>query len=350
MMSTPSDSLPVSRRIGLALVGTGPGSVPHLASLNDLRHRADLLQVVARRPEAAKLGAFSGQITPTADLAQALNDPQVQAVIVCTPPATHLDLVSQCLAAGKHVLLEKPLDISLERSRSIAQLGRSHGLRLGVVLQHRFREGAVRLRQLLTDGRLGDVQFANVHVPWWRPQQGYYDQMGRGSRARDGGGVLITQAIHTLDLFRSLVGISQVVAAQVGTTAVHTMETEDLAHALLRLGNGAPGVLTATTAMYPGLRETIEIAGTRGTAVLAGGDLTVQFHDGTQERVVQAPGGTGGGANIMDFPHDWHRDLIADFLDALLQNRDPLVTAEDALATHQVIDDILRVSGYPSGA
>ncbi len=159
-------------------------------------------------------------------------------------------------------------------------------------------------------------------MPWWRPQA-YYDQPGRCTLARDGGGVLITQAIHTLDLFRSLVGDMTVTAATAATTPVHRMETEDFAAALVRLENGAPGVIQATTAAFPGGEERIEIMGTLGTAWLAGGTLRVAFIDGREEIVVRHEGATGGGANVMDFPHDWHRSLIGDFLDAIKEGREP---------------------------
>jgi predicted dehydrogenase len=156
--------------------------------------------------------------------------------------------------------------------------------------------------------------------------------------------VLLTQAIHALDLFRSLVGVSAVQAAQATTTAVHRMETEDYAAALLRLAHGAPGVLVATTAMYPGSPEVIEIAGTLGTAVLAAGRLQVRWHDGREE-TVEAEGPGGSGANIMDFPHDAHRAVIADFLDAIEQGRDPAVTGEEALATQALIEEVLAKAG-----
>jgi predicted dehydrogenase len=176
-------------------------------------------------------------------------------------------------------------------------------------------------------------------VPWWRPQ-GYYDEPGRGTLARDGGGVLLTQAIHTLDLFRSLVGVSAVTAAQAVTTPVHRMETEDYATALLRLGNGAPGLLAATTASFPGSPERIEILGTRGTAALTGASLRVAYLEGHEETL---DGGerSGSGANIMDFPHDAHRALLADFLDAIEAGRDPRVIGEEALASQELVETVL---------
>jgi len=177
-------------------------------------------------------------------------------------------------------------------------------------------------------------------VPWWRPQS-YYDQAGRGTLARDGGGVLLTQAIHSLDLFRTLVGVRSVLAAQVITTGLHRVETEDYASALLTLGNGAPGQLLATTAMLPGRPECIEIIGSLGSAVLEGGSLQVDFVDG-QRLQVKAQGGTGSGANVMDFPNDDHRALLRDFVEAVSENRAPRVTGLDALHTQQLIGQILQ--------
>jgi predicted dehydrogenase len=330
----------MTEKMGVALVGIGPGAVPHLRSLHDLRETIVLRHAITRRPALADMGPFQGLLAATSDLQAALADPLVQAVIVATPPASHLEIARQCFASGKHVLLEKPLDISLERAKAIVDLGRAARLRLGVVLQFRFKPGAVALQDALASGSLGVVQSASVRVPWWRPQS-YYDQAGRGTMARDGGGVLLTQAIHSIDLFRALVGVRSVVAAQVVRTDLHQMETEDFASALLTLGNGAPGQLMATTAMVPGLPETIEVIGTLGSAVLEGGTLRIRYLDG-KEHHVASEGGTGSGANIMDFPNDAHRAVLDDFTQAIRQGRDPKVTGEDAYATHQLIDAVLR--------
>jgi predicted dehydrogenase len=330
----------MSHRFGIALVGIGAGAVPHLQSLHDLRETVELRHAITRRPALAQLGPFQGQLAPSADLQTALADPQVDAVIVATPPASHLELATQVLAAGKHLLLEKPLDISLPRAQAIVELAQASQRHLGVVLQHRFRPGALALQDALASGRLGKVQAASVRVPWWRPQS-YYDQAGRGTLARDGGGVLLTQAIHSLDLFRALVGVRSVLAAQVITTGLHRMETEDYASALLTLGNGAPGQLLATTAMLPGRPECIEIIGSLGSAVLEGGSLQVDFVGG-QRLQVKAQGGTGSGANVMDFPNDDHRALLRDFVEAVSENRAPRVTGLDALHTQQLIGQILQ--------
>ena len=330
--------------MGMALVGIGPGAVPHLLSLHDLRDEIDLRWAITRRPEAANMGPFQGHLAPSADFQAMLHDPAVLAVIIATPASTHLEMAQACFAHGKHVLLEKPLDVSLARAQRIVELAELSHCQLGVVLQHRFRPGVERLQSLLDRQALGAVQAASVSVPWWRPQS-YYNQAGRGTLARDGGGVLITQAIHSLDVFRALVGVRRVVAAQASRTRVHQMETEDHVQALLELGNGAPGRMMATTAHYPGGTERIEVMGELGTAVLEGGHLRVDFINGQASIEVKAEGGTGGGANIMDFPHDWHRSLITDFV-ASIQNQRPSRThGGEALQTHQWIDDLLAAAG-----
>lgn len=323
----------------MVMIGLGPGSQPHLKSLRDLSDAVDLRYAVCRHPEKADRTFLPAGVPVTADLSAALADPDVDMAIAATPPATHLPIATECLERGKHILLEKPLEVSFARSQALVERAATTSLTCGVVLQHRFRPASVRLREILTAGKLGSVQAASVRVPWWRPQS-YYEQAGRGSLVRDGGGVLLTQAIHSLDLFRSLVGVTSVEAAQVITTSIHRMETEDYANALVRLGNGAPGSVMATTAMYPGGAETIEIIGQLGSAVLAGGDLKVALLNGEQIEV-KSEGGTGGGANVMDFPHDAHTALIEDFLTAVRERRQPFVSLNEALESQRVIEQIL---------
>ena len=332
----------MTRKLGIAVIGLGPASLPHSKSLFDLADRVDMRWAVSRTPDRAAAYAKQFPFPTTTDLDAVLADPAVDAAIVLTPPSSHLDVSALCLEAGKHVLVEKPLELTSERGQRLVDTARRTGRTFGVVLQHRFRPASLRLKAALQSGELGTIEAAFLSVPWWRPQS-YYDEPGRGTLRRDGGGVLLTQAIHSLDLFRSLVGVSRVVAAQARTTALHRMETEDYVSALLETGNGAPATLVTTTAAYPGYPERIEITGTRGFAALIGGRLRLAFLDGREE-IVEAEGSTGSGANIMDFPHDAHRAVIADFLDAIEQGRDPIVTGEEALASQRLVDDILATA------
>ena len=331
-------------RIRIGIIGLGNAVEPHAKSLLDLADRVEVVAAASRSEDRLKAFAQRFAFPMTTDIEGLLASRDIDAVWILTPPNSHLDLVKAAAKGRKHVLLEKPLDISLDRAGAIVAGMRAVGLTLGVTLQHRFRPASLRLKALMDEGALGTIGAASCTVPWWRPQA-YYDQPGRCTMARDGGGVLITQAIHTLDLFRSLVGDITVTAATAATTAVHRMETEDFAAALIRLSNGAPGVIQATTAAYPGGEERIEIMGTLGTAWLAGGNLRVAFIDGREE-VVRHEGATGGGANVMDFPHDWHRALITDFLDAIKEGRDPVVSGDEALKSQELIGEILDEAGW----
>jgi predicted dehydrogenase len=334
------------QRIRLSVIGLGLAVAPHARSLLDLRERAEVVWAASRSQERADRFFQTYGLPVTTDVASAISDPSVDAVFVLTPPNTHADLALAALAHGKHVLLEKPLDASLERARKIVETARASKLTLGVVLQHRFRDAALRLAEIVGAGGLGNIEMASMTLPWWRPQS-YYDEPGRGTRARDGGGVLITQAIHQLDLFRSLVDPLEVVAARAGTTGLHRMETEDYAAALVRVAGGAPGSIVATTAFYPGDPERIEIAGTLGSARLAGNRLVVRYLSGESEEV-GSDAGSGGGADPMDFSPEPHRRLIVDFLDAVATRRQPKASGEEALRSQTLIAAILAKAGSTS--
>jgi len=324
----------------IAMIGLGMAVTPHAKGLLDLADRVEVVWAASRTQPRCDQFAAHFPFPTTTDLNQIFDDPSIDAVAILTPPNSHLDLVRRAAAVGKHVFLEKPLEIDTERARALVEVAGEAGIKTGVVLQSRFRTSSQTLGRLIDEGALGDLAAANVLVPWWRPQS-YYDEPGRGTRARDGGGALITQAIHPLDLFQSLVGGVRAVSAIAATSAIHDMECEDFAAAGLLLANGAPGGLIATTAHYPGASERIEIIGTKGTAILAGEVLDVHYQDGRHEHVGTPTKTGGGGADPMDFPHDGHRAVMADFLDALDQDRDPLVTVAEALKVHFLIDALL---------
>ena len=321
----------------IGLIGLGMAVTPHAKSLVDLG--ADVL---AFSPTAARRDAFAAKFPfPTAgDIDAIAADPSIAAVAILTPPNTHLELVEKFAAAGKHILLEKPLDITTARAAAVVAAGGRADITIAVVLQHRFKLAALRLATLLKSGRLGRIVSCSTRIPWWRPQS-YYDEPGRGTLARDGGGVLITQGIHVLDLMLSLAGPVAEVCGFTATTPVHRMETEDYAACAVRYASGALGVIEATTANYPGDAERIEFIGTEGSAVLSGYGFSTRFHDGSEETFSPPLESCGGGADPMAFPHDLHRAVWTDFLDAVEQHRAPRVTAREALKVHHLIDAML---------
>ena len=322
-------------RVGV--VGLGMAVTPHAKSLLDLRHRAQV--ACAYSPSVERRKQFAERFPfPQCDrLETILDDRSINAVLVLTPPNTHLEIASRCAAAGKHVLLEKPLEISTDKAERLVQACKK--VKLGVVLQHRFRPAAEKLRERLKD--LGQLVSASAAIPNWRPQS-YYDQPGRGTRARDGGGVLLTQGIHTLDVFLSFTGEAAEVKSFVTTTPVHRMETEDLVAAAVRFKNGAIGVVHATTTAFPGFPERIELVGTQGSAALEGTWLKAALMSGETVEIKTEAGGGGTGADPMAFPHGRHRALLQDFFQSIEENREPRVSGREALKVHRFIDQLLQ--------
>jgi UDP-N-acetyl-2-amino-2-deoxyglucuronate dehydrogenase len=325
----------------IAIVGLGMAVTPHAKSLLELQDAGDVEVAGIWSPSEARrreVGALYG--FPVRPRFEAIvEDPAIDAVLLLTPPNARLELVEPLARAGKHILTEKPLERTTPAAERVVALCAAAGVRLGVVLQHRFRPAALRLRALLADGALGEPSVVQLSIPWWRPQS-YYDVPGRGTLARDGGGVLISQAIHAIDLMLSLAGPVASVAAVAGTSRLHKMETEDAVGAGLRFANGALGSLFATTACYPGAGEQLCLVCTRGTATIAAGSLHVAWHDGRVEQLA-GEAQTGGGADPMAFSNAAHRALIADFIDAIRQGRDPAISGQAALGVHRLIDALL---------
>ncbi len=327
----------------LALIGLGMAVTPHAKGLLDLQRDGKVEIAAAFAPSAARRAAFTAAFPfPAADdLDRILADRAITAVGILTPPNTHLDLVRRAAAAGKHILLEKPLEVSTDRALDLVRAVEAAGVTAAVMLQHRFRPAGERLRAILATGELGTIVSCSTSIRLWRPQS-YYDEPGRGTKARDGGGVLLTQGIHTLDLMLSLAGPITEVTGYATTSAVHRMETEDTVVAGVRFANGALGVIDATTAAFPGAAERIDISGSKGSASLAGTSLMVQRMDGTREEM-GADGSAGGtGADPMAFPHDYHRAAWADFVEAITSGRPPRVTPREALRVHRLIDALLQ--------
>jgi len=329
----------VKLRIGV--IGLGMAVTPHAKSLVDLKDRVDV--AYAFSPSEARRKAFAAKFAfPLCDQLDAiLNDKSVGAVMVLTPPNTHLEIVRRCAAAGKHILLEKPLDVSTARAIELVDACRSAGVTLGVVLQHRFRPAGLKLASMIQHGELGPIVGCSTVIRLWRPQK-YYDEPGRGTKARDGGGVLLTQGIHTLDLMLSLAGPIVEVRGFTTTTAVHRMETEDMACAAVRYANGAYGTIDATTAAYPGFAERIELIGTKATASLVGTELKVARHDGTVFEIQPDNSAGGTGADPMAFPHDYHLGVLTNFVDAVEKGHQPKASGEEALKVHRLIDALLE--------
>lgn len=330
-------------RFGIGVVGAGMGAKPHALALQALADKVNVLGVyrrdAARRAEFCRTYGFA----EAEDYDALLADPRLDAVLVLTTPNAREEIVAKAAAAGKHVLMEKPVERTLAAARRIVATCDQAGVRLGIIFQHRFRRASKFLAAAIAENRFGPLEAVHLTVPWWRPQQGYYDQPGRGTLAQDGGGVLITQAIHSLDLMLSLCGDVAAVTAMARTTRLHRMETEDFVAGGLEFANGAVGALMATTASFPGGPETLTLNFARASASLTAGNLTIHTLAGEVITEGETSQG-GGGADPMAFPFDWHQAQIEDFIAAVREDRQPLSTGHSALKVHELIEALMASS------
>ncbi|WP_371154685.1 Gfo/Idh/MocA family protein [Jannaschia sp. 2305UL9-9] len=318
----------------VALIGLGMVS----DTIADAIQRSDKVNLAAgfARSEQSRsdfMDRFPG--VPTVESLDAVaDDPEIDFVVLATPPSARAAPIERLIAAGKPILMEKPIERTLAAATEIVEACEAAKIPLGVIFQHRTREPVANLRARLPD--LGQIHAVEVHIPWWRPQS-YYDEPGRGTYAKDGGGVMLTQAIHIMDLMLSLTGPVVEVTAMAATTGQHRMEAEDFVSAGLRYANGAVGSLMASTASFPGRGEMIVLHCTNGSAKLERGQLSIDWQNGESETIGLATA-SGGGADPMAFTSDWHRAIIDDFAAALDAGRPPMITGREGLEVHRLID------------
>ncbi|MDQ0745491.1 UDP-N-acetyl-2-amino-2-deoxyglucuronate dehydrogenase [Clavibacter sp. B3I6] len=297
----------------------------------------ELADVVVDELRAARPRVF-------ARLGDLIREDAAELVVICTPSGLHIGLAEEALAAGLHVVIEKPLDVDLARGRRIAELAREaagRGILSTVISQHRFNPSSVVVDRAVRSGRLGRLTSAVATAPWWR-SQGFYDSgHWRGTWDLDGGGALMNQGVHTLDLLVSYLGRPVEVYAQTALLAHDGIEVEDVAVAVIRFASGALATMQATTAGYPGLDTRVQVQGTRGSAVIEAGSLTY-FH-AAPESGVPAQADVRNDAELelhaAELPRsprldntylEGHYRQYDDIADALRTGRPAGVTVDDA--------------------
>jgi len=324
--------------IGVGLIGLGMAIKPHMLSLRELEAAGRVKIVGGFSPSRERRDAFAAQWKAPVFERQEdlLARSDLGMVLILTPPGTHLSVAQAAAAAGKHMLVEKPVEFTVARGEAIVTAAEAAGVRAGVCFQHRFRLASLRLKAMLEADELGKILSASASVRWWRDGN-YFKQAGRGMKARDGGGVLITQAVHTLDLLLHLAGPHRDVTGYAFTSPLRAIDTEDVAAAAVRFQSGAVGALDATTVARPGYPERIDIAGTTGSAVLETFQLTINRAGQDTEIVGSAQSG-GGGSDPMAFDHGPHRAVITEMLDAIEQKREPSNNVRSGLHVQRLIE------------
>jgi UDP-N-acetyl-2-amino-2-deoxyglucuronate dehydrogenase len=322
-----------------AIIGTGMISNIHAEAIQSLE--GNLLSWVYSRDE--QHGAAFAQkfgCRHSSDLEALLQSPDIDAVAICTPSGTHADLIIQAARHHKHVLVEKPLDISLDQADEAIRICRENGVKLGVIFQLRFMEETKKAKRILETGLLGNLIQVDTYMKFYRPEAYYENSTWKGTKALDGGGALMNQGIHGIDLLLWLAGPVMSVTAQVKTLK-HAIEVEDTAAAIVNFSNGAMGVIQGTTSIYPDHPQLLTFHGTKGTLELAGTEVpyirTLNIL-GRPELTIDHP------AAPEDHLGAAHVQQYIDFIEAVKQDRSPLVDGTEGRKSLHLVRSIYESS------
>jgi predicted dehydrogenase len=335
---------------GFGIIGCGMIANFHARAIADVRG-AKLVACYDTFPGSAdRLSAATG-CKAYHDLDQMLADPTVDIVTIGTPSGAHLEPALAAAKARKHVIVEKPLEITLSRCDKIIAACKKNGVKLSTIFPSRFHTSSVEIRRAIDQRRFGKLTLCDAYVKWYRSQAYYDSGAWRGTWAFDGGGALMNQAIHSVDLLCWLAGPVVEVTAQWGTLAHERIEVEDCLVATLKFKSGALGVLEATTAAFPGALKKIALHGSEGTAVMEEEDI-VEWAFANQDRrdaavhkaMSRRKSGGGGAADPAAIGHHGHTAQFKDMLDAIKHDKTPAVDGYEGRIAVEVILAIYKAA------
>lgn len=328
---------------GFGIIGCGMIAKFHARAIADLDNARLVACYNRTAPKADALaGEFGGDVYT--DLEQMLARDDLDVVTICTPSGAHCEPTVAAARAGKHVIVEKPLDVTRERCQAMIDACDQAGVKLATIFPSRFHRSSQLMKHAVDQSRFGTLALGDAYVKWFRTQEYYDSGAWRGTWEMDGGGALMNQAIHSVDLLLWLMGPVVEVMAHTATLAHERIEVEDVATATLRFANGALGTIVATTAGYPGSLKRIELSGSQGTAILEEEDIIkwefaqAQPQDAELRAEMQGRTKTGGGAaDPAAIGHHAHTMLFQDFLEAIEQDRAPSINGLEGMRSVDLI-------------
>jgi predicted dehydrogenase len=331
------------RKIRYGIIGLGAIATVHVDAINSSGN-SEFIAAYDVLPEKTEQFCKKNGGHPYTVLSEFLLNPDIDVVSITTPSGFHLDPALKAIAAGKNVLIEKPLEITPERCQQIIDAARKQGVMVSSIFQTRFHEPVRLIKEAVDKGRFGRIVMADAQVKWFRSQEYYDSGSWRGTWSVDGGGTLMNQSIHAIDLLGWFIGPVKSVYAFCDRLAHERIEVEDTASALVRFENGAHGVIEGTTCAWPGSAKRIEICGTKGTVVLEEESLTQwKFAEETDEddqirrKYISTDPFFGGALDPMGINHEGHRLQFKDFSNAILNGTEPYITVEDAMKSVSLI-------------
>lgn len=330
------------------IVGCGKIFSTHVDALRQI-DGASLTAVYDALPEVACAAAERAEVPAAPSLSELFD--MVDAVIVCVPSGLHAEIGVTAARAGKHIVTEKPIDVTYEAASRLVGAAKDAGVKLACISQHRFARDVRRLRDAAQGGDLGRLLQGDAYIKWYRTQEYYDSGEWRGTYALDGGGCLMNQGVHYVDMIQWIMGGVRSVQAMCRTMA-HSIEVEDVAYAMVEYRNGAIGLIHGSTCVYPGLAERLEVHGEHGSVIVEGDRAKLWQVD----PVAAKQGQYGGGVMMQptpnvplseasllddgDLSHQWgegHRLQLEDFTQAVHDDREPFLTGEMALEPLKVI-------------
>jgi predicted dehydrogenase len=331
---------------GFGIIGCGMIARFHVHAIDDVKGAKLVGCFDTFSASADRLAAETG-CKAFHRLEDMLADPRIHIVTIGTPSGSHLEPAVAAAKAGKHVIVEKPLEITLKRCDAIIAACKKSGVKLSTILPSRFHDGSRELKRAVDAGRFGQLTLGDAYVKWFRTQAYYDSGAWRGTWELDGGGALMNQAIHSVDLLTWLMGPVAEVQAQTATLAHERIAVEDTAVATLRFANGALGVIEASTAAFPGYLKRIEINGSEGSAMLEEEDLkhwdfakSQKRDEAIREQMLKHRSTGGGAADPSAIGHHGHARQFADVVKAIRTNGRPAV---DGAEGRRSVETILAI-------
>lgn len=330
-------------KIGVGIIGTGSIVNTYVKCISELQETklvALFTKSSARVEEAEKL--YSAPVFD--NIEKLLSQPKIQLICVCNESGNHGEAIKRAAEAGKHILSEKPLEVTTEKIDEVINSCHKNNVILGCVLQNRCSEDYQIAEKNIREGKLGKLLMGNAHINWYRNNEYYSKNPWRGTKKYDGGAAFMNQGIHTVDLLLNLMGPVKSVFGNM-QTMVHDIEGEDVGIGMLNFDNGAMGTITAGTALYPGYPERVEIYGEKGSILMEGGRITQWNVQGIPSPISKEKNEVKSGASDpMSIGHLNHKIVIQDMINAISENRSPMVDGTEARKAVEVITTLYRSS------
>jgi UDP-N-acetyl-2-amino-2-deoxyglucuronate dehydrogenase len=323
-------------RVGI--IGTGAISYKHAQAYKNIGYQVTVCTDI-NEANGKKFADESGaEFVKTFE--EVCRHPKVDYVDLCTFPDFRLQALEVCAQSKKHIQVQKPASTNVETARKMIEVAKNAGILLGVVSQHRFDDSTQFLKKAISGGRLGQILQADAYVKWYRSAE-YYSRPIKGSWATEGGGALINQAVHQVDVLLWLIGPVQELFGYWQLGALHKIESEDVVNAVLKYASGATGVIQASTAFWPGYSERMEIHGAKGTAVITGDKLTTWDveNDSGEPAPIDRQVASGASDPMAISLTPFERQFL-DFGEAIEKGRPPLVSGIDGYRALEVVSGV----------